>query len=129
MAFMEQNIYASSVVFVCDIDSTYKMTDGNGKTAAAGCGVVGPRDRRRIITIPPTRIVTLRCRPHINLIVGDGGERNPASEVPVSSRIFPPTGSPNLTSLCMNQTYFLFNSGHQQLQLAATSHTWKCLVS
>ena len=102
MAFMEQNIDASSVVFVCDIDSTYEMTDDDGLTAAANCGVVGPKNRRQIITIPPTRIATLRCRPHmdagpyINLIVGRG-QRNPASEIPILSRIFPPTGSPNPT--------------------------------
>ena len=80
---------------MCDIDSTYGMTDNDGLTAAASCGVVGPKNRRRIITI---RIATLRCRPHINLIVGDGGERNPASEIPVLPRIFQTTGSPNLTT-------------------------------
>ena len=82
---MEQ---ASSVVFVCDIDSTYEMTDDDGLTAAASCGVVGPKERRRITTIPPTRVTTLRCRPLRNLIVGNGGGRNPASEVPAPSRIF-----------------------------------------
>ena len=97
MAFMEQNINESSV-FVCDdVDRTYGMTDDDGLTAAVSCGVIGPKYRRRITTIPPTRIATFRCRPRIKSIVGDGGERNPASEVPVPSRIFQLTGSPNST--------------------------------
>ena len=97
MASMEQKMGDSSAVFICaDVDLTYRMTDDDGLTTTASCEVVGPKDRRRI-TIPPTRIVTLRCRPLINSIVGDGGERNPASEIPVPSGIFQPTGNPNLT--------------------------------
>ena len=95
----------------CLCATSTRPTNRQTMTAAASCGVVGPKDRRRIITIPPTRIATLRCRPYINLIVGDGGERNPASEVPVPSRIFQPTGSPNLTLGLL----LVFNCNHTSI--------------
>ena len=91
---------ASSVVFLCDTDSTNELIDDDDLKAAASCEVVGLRERRRIVTIPPTLVTTLRCRPLNNLMLRDGGRCNPASKAPVPPRTFRPSGSQNLIYMC-----------------------------
>ena len=106
----------TSVMLVRDSDSTNKVIDDDGLTAAASCEVVGPRERRGIITIPPTRITTLRCRPLQNSIIRDGEIRNPAPEAPVSLRAFRPPGCQNL--IVAYENIWL---GHMLLSAASTT--------
>jgi len=90
---------SSGVVFVRDTDLTNELIDDDGLTAAASCKVVGLRERRRIVTIPPTLVTTLRRRPLKNSMLRDGGRRNPVPKAPVSLETFQDTGSQNLIIL------------------------------
>jgi len=61
---MEQNLNNTSVECACDISLINGLIGDGGWTAVTSCEVVGLRERRGIILIPPTNEATLVDESH-----------------------------------------------------------------